>query len=194
MSKGTGGPVSICGKQGCYEVAVRKQGHQYLCAKHYRFGQMRVNAKRRGLAVPSHEQLHSLVNSNLSCPDCSRQMNWLSADGMASVASLQHYRDGSFGIVCRSCNTRHAYMPGDTYLDIPNDHKFCPSCQISKLRSEFYCDSGRSGELKTKSHCKECSNKSAENWRIKNREYYNEKQREYRATRKASGNPIRRGG
>lgn len=194
MSKETGGQVSICGKQGCYEAAVRKQGHQHLCAKHYRFGQMRVNAKRRGLAVPSHEELHSLVNSSLSCPDCSRQMNWLSIDGMSSVASLQHYRDGSFGVVCRSCNTRHAFMPGDTYLAIPDDHKFCPCCQISKLRSEFYCDSGRSGELKTKSHCKECSNKSSEAWRVKNREHYNEKQRQYRARRKAEGNPIRRGG
>lgn len=194
MSKQTGGQEQICGKKGCNEISARKQGNQYLCAKHYRFGQMRVNAKRRGLAVPSHEQLHSLISDNLTCPDCSRKMNWLSGDGMSSVASLQHYRDGSFGIVCRSCNTRHAYMSGDTYLGIPDDHKYCPCCQISKPRSEFYCDSGRSGELKTKSYCKVCSNKSVETWRIEHREQYNEKQREYRARRKAEGNPIRRGG
>lgn len=193
MSKETGGSVSICGKQGCDEVSVRKQGHQHLCAKHYRFGQMRVNAKRRGLAVPSHEQLHLLVNSDLACPDCSRQMNWLSGDGMSSVASLQHYRDGSFGIVCRSCNTRHAFMPDDTFLNIPDNHKYCPHCKLSKPRSEFYRDAGRAGELKTKSLCKECSNKSFENWRIKNREKYNARQREYRAKRKLEGNPVSSG-
>ena len=191
MSKETGAPALCCGKAKCSSIAVRKQGHQNLCAKHYRFGQMRATAKRRCLAVPSHELLHTLVNEELTCPDCLRKMNWLSIDGMEAVASLQHYRDGSFGIVCRSCNTRHAYMPGDSFLDIPDEYKYCPCCKSSKHRDEFYCDLGRTGKLKTKSHCKECSNKSIENWRIKNREQYNEKQREYRARRKAEGNPVR---
>jgi hypothetical protein len=153
---------------------------------------MRVNAKRRGLSVPSHDLLHSLVSDGFKCPDCEREMNWLSEDGMSSVASLQHYRDGSFGIVCRSCNTRHAHMPGDSFRDTPESHKYCPKCKLSKHRDEFYSDHGRSGELKTKSHCKECSDKSIESWRISNREKYNEKQREYRERRKLGGNPVRR--
>lgn len=188
------GSQRTCGKSGCHEIAVRKQGHQFLCAKHYRFGQMRSLAKRRGLAVPDHEVLHEISSSDMKCPDCGRQMNWLSVDGMSSVASLQHYRNGSFGIVCRSCNTRHAYMPGDSFRDIPADHKYCPSCKTSKPRDDFYVDNGRSGELKTKSHCKECSDKSIDIWRNSNREKYNESQRNYRAKRKASGNPVRRGG
>ncbi|WP_261437611.1 hypothetical protein [Serratia proteamaculans] len=191
MSKETGGQA-ICGKSGCTERAVRKQGHQDLCAKHYRFGQMRANAKRRGLSVPTHEHLHSLVGDDFRCPDCSRLMNWLSADGMASVASLQHYRDGTFGIVCRSCNTRHAFMPGDSFLSMPDSHKYCPSCKTSKSRDEFYSDLGRSGELKTKSYCKECSDLSIDSWRKNNREKYNEIQRNYRAKRKSEGNPVRR--
>lgn len=181
-----------CGKAECNEVAVRKQGHQFLCAKHYRFGQMRSLAKRRGLAIPSHEVLHGLCDDDLICPDCGRQMNWLSGDGMSSVASLQHYRDGSFGIVCRSCNTRHAYMQGDSFRDIPSDHKYCPCCKTPKSRTEFYADTGRSGELKTKSHCKKCSDEAINNWRKSNREKYNEQQRKYREKRKAEGNPIRR--
>lgn len=180
-----------CGKSQCNDGAVRKQGHQFLCAKHYRFGQMRVLAKRRGLAVPSHEVLHGLCDERLICPDCGRLMNWLSEDGMSSVASLQHYRDGSFGIVCRSCNTRHAYMQGDSFRDIPSDHKYCPCCKTSKSRSEFYVDAGRSGELKTKSHCKKCSDEAISNWRKSNREKYNDQQRNYRAKRKAEGNPVR---
>lgn len=180
-----------CGKSQCNDGAARKQGHQFLCAKHYRFGQMRVLAKRRGLAVPSHEVLHGLCDESLICPDCGRLMNWLSEDGMSSVASLQHYRDGSLGIVCRSCNTRHAYMQGDSFRDIPSDHKYCPCCKTSKSRSEFYVDAGRSGELKTKSHCKKCSDEAINNWRKSNREKYNDQQRNYRAKRKAEGNPVR---
>lgn len=44
----------------CEEKAVRKQGHQWLCSMHYRFGQMRQSARRHDKAVPSHEQLANL--------------------------------------------------------------------------------------------------------------------------------------
>lgn len=177
-----GGPV--CSR--CGSAAVRYQGHQHLCAKHYRFGQMRALAKRRGKSVPDHQELEGLVSDGNRCADCSRLMNWLAAEDQASVATLQHYRDGTYALVCRSCNTRHAYMPGDTYRDVPKDHKLCPKCNEVKPDREFCSDNSRSGPRKLKSHCRECSHKSHTEWRIKNRDHYNAKQRERRAAHPAS--------
>lgn len=174
----------VCSR--CGDHALRRQGHQWLCAKHYRFGQMRANARRRGLAAPSHEQLDTLVSTELRCADCGVIMNWLARDGQASVATLQHYRDGSFGIVCRSCNTRHAFAPGDSFRTAPPDHKFCPRCDQFKPLSEFHADRSRSGPRKIKSWCRTCSNAAHRQWQEKNREYYNAKQREGRARRRAA--------
>ena len=187
----TGGPAFPCAK--CEEQAVIKQGRQWLCAKHYRFGQMRSLAKRRGKDVPSHEDLHSMPGADLACPDCGVRMNWRSKDGQSTVASLQHYRDGTMAIVCRSCNTRHAFMLGDEYRHMPAGQKMCPSCRQIKLSSEFTADNGRSGQLRRKSYCKSCADKSVTKWKEENRDKYNEYQRQYRSRRKAEGNPIRSG-
>lgn len=191
-TKTNGGPAFQCGKAGCSCVAVIRQGHQWLCAKHYRFGQMRVRAKRDGKAVPSHEELHAMAGADLVCPDCGVHMNWRAKDGRSTVASLQHYRDGSMAIVCISCNTRHAYMSGDAYRAMPKDHKQCPACLQIKPCAEFTADNGRTGPLKRKSHCRECADAATNRWRKENRERCNEYQQQYRAKRKAAGNPIRR--
>ena len=187
-----GGPALACAR--CAEPSVVKQGRQWLCAKHYRFGQMRALAKRRGKAVPSNEQLHSMRGADLICPDCGIGMNWRSKDGQSTVASLQHYRDGTMAIVCRSCNTRHAFMPNDDYRDAPADHKLCPACGEIKPQVEFTKDNSRSGNLRRKSHCRTCSDKAVNQWKGKNRERYNAYQRAYRAKRKAEGNPVAGGG
>jgi hypothetical protein len=170
--------------------SVIKQGHQHLCAKHYRFGQMRVTAKRHGKETPSHASLHAMVNDQMLCPDCGVQMNWRAKNGKSTVASLQHYRDGRMAIVCLSCNTRHASMEGDSYCDMPKDHKQCPSCKTIKHQSCFFADNGRSGPIKRKSTCKSCSDDKVKQWKERNRDDYNAYQRAYRAKRKAEGRPI----
>jgi hypothetical protein len=187
MADTTGGPAFLCTRGQCGEVATRKQGNQWLCSKHYRFGQMRSVAKRRGMHAPGDDALERLVRADMACVDCGRQMNWLAADGQATVASLQHYRDGSCGLVCRSCNTRHAYMPGDSFREMPKDRKWCPRCATAKPFSEFSADNGRSGPMKLKSWCKQCSSASHTEWQRKNREHHNTKQREYRASRRVAG-------
>lgn len=179
MSKNTGG--ADCSR--CDSKASHKQGNQHLCAKHYRFGQMRATAKRHGKVVPSHEQLAGMVAEGMDCADCHRPMNWLSLDGRCTVASLQHYRNGTMAIVCRSCNTRHAFMAGDTYREIPKDHKFCASCETVKPLASFSADNSRSGEMKVKSACKECSHLAISAWRSSNKSAYNAYQRGYRASR-----------
>lgn len=194
MSEKDGGPA-LCGRRTCAEVAVRKQGHQWLCAKHYRFGQMRVRAKRDGKVTPTHEQLENLFSwDGLKCRDCGRHMNWLRHEGAASQITLQHYRSGSMGFVCLSCNARHASMPGDSYQQMPKDHKRCPSCKTVKSAAEFTIDQSRSGELRRKSKCRACSDAATTEWKENNRDRYNEYQRAYRARRKMQGNPVNGGG
>lgn len=178
----------------CEEPASHKQGHQHLCQMHYRFGQMRALAKRRGLAVPSHEQLANLVShtGGLKCMDCKRQMQWLAREGQATVASLQHYRSGSFGLVCRSCNTRHAAQEGDTFCLIPSTHKRCPGCDTIKHLDEFGTDNlGRFANKQT--YCRPCRDAKVTKWKRGNRERCNQYQREYRAKRKEEGNPVASG-
>lgn len=180
-------PCSRCGLK-----ASHYQGHQWLCPKHYRFGQMKASARRHGKYVPSHEELQELVHAKMLCVDCKREMNWLSKDGQSTVTSLQHYRNGTIGLVCRSCNTRHAFMLEDSYKEMPKDSKHCPQCKLIKSSSLFSSDLGRTGQIRRKSWCKECSNKSHTNWQRRNKDEYNKKQREYRKKRKSEGNPITR--
>ena len=174
----------------CGLPSTMKQGHQWLCDKHYRFGQMRVGAKRHGKAVPTHTNLEAIAPNDMACRDCGCTMNWRARDGQSTVASLQHYRDGTFGIVCRSCNTRHAFMEGDSYRNMPADSKQCPVCKQIKPATEFTTDRNRSGQLKRKSNCRACADAKTNEWKENNRERYNEYQRQYRAKRKAAGNPV----
>lgn len=160
--KEDGGSAFPCSR--CGEAATHKQGNQRLCPKHYRFGQMRATANRRGLAVPSHQHLEQLAARGMQCPDCDALMNWLGRDGQTHVASLQHYRDGTFGLVCQSCNTRHAFAPGDSYRENPPDTKHCPSCKEFKPLSSFSKDNSRKGQMKIKSTCKSCSALAHANW------------------------------
>ena len=174
----------------CDEGAVIKQGHQWLCDKHYRFGQMRATAKRHGKFVPAFEVLEIMDGSDLACPDCNVGMNWRAKDGQSTVATLQHYRNGALAIVCRSCNTRHASMKDDSYVDIRKDHKRCPKCGEIKPYDMFYADNGRSGIIRKKSTCATCSDLAVNKWKENNRERLNKYQREYRARRKAEGRPV----
>ena len=167
----------------CAAAASHKQGRQWLCPKHYRFGQMRAAAKRNGKTVPTAADLDELTPSPFDCQDCGEPMNWLGRDGHTQVATLQHYRDGTHGIVCRSCNTRHAFMPNDDFRGTPKEHKFCPECEAVKPFAAFARDAHRSGPLKLKSWCRVCSGLAHAEWQNNNRDHYNAKQRERRARR-----------
>ena len=170
----------------CNEESTIKQGNQWLCDKHYRFGQMRQTARRSNKYVPSHSELESIDIGSMECKDCGVVMCWRAKEDQCKVASLQHYRSGEIAIVCRSCNTRHAYMNSDEYVDMPKDHKLCPSCGKIQPDHEFYSDNSRSGERKKKSHCRKCSYEEHARWIAGNKERYNQYQREWRAKRKAA--------
>lgn len=174
-----------CAKCGAPAVVV--QGRQWLCQKHYRLGQMRANAKRRGKSVPSLAEIEALIPPNMQCRHCLRIMPWLGRYDRSAVASLQHYRDGSLGIICRSCNTRHASMPGDTFNDLPLRHKMCPACRTIQPDAAFCRDAHKAGVLQRRPICRACSTIAHGLWAAKNREHlrlYN-RERALRQTRAA---------
>ncbi len=177
--------MTICSR--CPSEAIRKQGNQWLCPTHYRFGQMRCVAKRDEKSVPSHEQLVNLLSylDGMKCPHCQRVMNWMQEDGSSTQVTLQHYRSGSMGLICLACNTRHGQMEGDTFNDLPADKKICPGCEVMKPLSDFRNDNLKRWKSK-QSYCRECANKRMREWVEKNREKVNARQREGRRRRKVA--------
>ena len=108
----------------CGSDAIKRHGRNNMCEKHHRFKQMQKTAKGDKKYVPSFFELEKLVPDNMICQDCGIEMHWIDDDKRPSGAVLQHYRDGTLGIVCCSCNTKHGIMVGDSYRDVPAGHVF----------------------------------------------------------------------
>lgn len=140
-------------------------GHYSYCSKHYREIGMRSQAKSKGKTVPSKEQMEELICSvgDMGCPVCKIKMNWLARDGKKTCITLQHNRDGSFALICFSCNVKHQFMPGDSFYDLNPGYKFCQMCKTEKMISEFFADKRLS--CGKKSYCKICANKKTYKWR-----------------------------
>ena len=177
----------------CKKESIMKQGRIWLCVKHYRFQQMRCNAKRHGKTVPTYSELELMLSGlmDMQCQLCKQKMNWRSIDGQSTVISLQHWRSGGFGLLCRSCNTRHAFRPGDSF-EYSEFEKHCPGCSQLKPVGEFYTDK-RGRWSNTKTYCKGCSDERCKAWVRANRDRYNEYQRMARTRRKANSNPVSSG-
>lgn len=155
----------------CGDDSINRSGKKNLCAKHRRFTQMQKTAKNDGKYVPSLYELEKLVPANMKCQDCGKLMHWIDDDNRSAGAVLQHYRNGSLGIVCLSCNTKHGLMPGDSYRDVPLNHKLCRCCKTIKPLSMFSLRND--GKVPyPQSKCKPCSLQAQKNWRAKNPEKY----------------------
>lgn len=138
----------------CGEPSVMQPGNYPRCAKHYRFLQMRASAKRRGKQVPTVPALESMLPSDMKCPDCGVVMNWLARDDRKRVATLQHYRNGTMGVVCMVCNAAHSFMPGDSYRTRPTGHKWCSACLRMLAYALFGMDRRKNSGLS--SLCRPC--------------------------------------
>lgn len=140
----------------CAEPSVKKSGHIWLCKKHYRFSQMRSIAKYRGKTYPSYEWLEAewdrLKNK---CPVCRRILNWFRSEGIATVVTLQHDRDGNLKLLCHSCNVRHAFCKDDTFYSVGAKFKICPMCKVKKPSSEYWYTKD-SRWMNRVTYCKPC--------------------------------------
>lgn len=174
---------SVCG-----QPRYKKSRSRSVCIKHWRFYQMREGAQRRGLPIPTFEELEAmtLATNGLICQDCGCQMVWVSSEGERKrVASLQHYRERPMAIVCMTCNSRHgaASMVGDEWLNIPKDHKKCPSCSRVLALASFR-KSSQQRWMSRRGMCRSCENEQNRQWVKNNPERYSEIRRRLREKRK----------
>lgn len=151
----------------CGDVTVKRHGRSNMCAKHVRFSQMQKTARQDEKYVPPIYELESLVPADMVCPDCGVLMHWIDDDNRAAGAILQHYRDNTLGIVCASCNTKHGLMPGDSYRELPEGHKYCPTCKTIKPLDMFYVRRDGVKEYPM-TKCKPCNRAAHKKWREAN--------------------------
>lgn len=176
----------------CPNESVIKQGHQFLCVRHYRLRQMRHKAKYDGKSAPSMSELETMIPDGMICPFCKKVMNWRRCDGQATVITIQHDRSGLVRMLCQSCNTRHAFFPGDTFYDHDQSKRRCGCCKLA-LPLDRFPSNRTCGLLMSKhNYCQTCCTQKHKVWRNKNRNRENAKQRAYYHKRKNSGNPIPR--
>jgi hypothetical protein len=121
--------------------------------------------------VPSLFEIEKLIPKDMICQDCNSVMHWIDDSNRAKGAVLQHYRDGSLGVVCFSCNTKHGAMVGDSYRDLPSGCKFCNVCKTIKPLSMFSIRRDGKKEYPV-SKCKSCSLLAQQDWRLKNTDKY----------------------
>src|SRR5688572_27994857 len=121
----------------CGGDAFKLNRTSWLCVRHWRLSRMRHASRSRGKSVPSMSELESLVPDGMSCPVCDRKMVWLKNESRSLVISLQHNRNGSYLLICLSCNSRHQHFSGDDFYKIPKDQKWCPGCKSVKPNSDF---------------------------------------------------------
>jgi hypothetical protein len=168
----------------CSDVAVRQSGRLMLCSRHFRFCRMRVDAKRRHLAVPTYGQLNALLSGlgpDMACPTCRCAMTWTRAEGSSRVVTLQHDRSGDVRLMCMGCNIRHWRIPGDEFYEVPVGLRRCPRCAECKPL-EAFIPRKRGGIAHS---CRDCSKAKYREWCKANREKFNAYHRKYRANRKA---------
>ncbi len=142
----------------CGDEGKKKRGNAWYCIKHNRYIQIRAHSKSCGNAVPSHEELDSMVaalDSELHCPACGRKMNWNRKDNHQAVLTIQHDHSGEMRLICMSCNVRHAAYENDSYYDLPPGHKRCPRCNQILPYSDFAPCSGRF--MGVQQRCHDCN-------------------------------------
>jgi len=162
-----------------------------MCAKHYRFFQMKAACCKRKIANPSVSELERLLSGleDMRCPHCDRTMNWLRRDGSTTVITLQHHRDGTVGFLCMSCNSRDGGTKNGAFLRLPLDVKQCPGC-LKSLPHTSFCQnkSTRDGRAV---YCRSCTAIRARNYYQKNADACRAKKRARDAERKLKLNSLK---
>ncbi len=151
-----------CSRQGCERVGEKRHSPTLsYCRRCYRIMKMLTGAHRRypGI-VTTWEQIAELWNKaeeRGTCPHCLNPMPLYSEDGKRKgMATIQHYDDGTLGIICLTCNLAHSKSPlRDKLFSLQLDQKYCPDCQQVKSRDDFHNQSKWNGRM---TYCKPCQN------------------------------------
>lgn len=129
---------------------------------------MRGGARTSGKSVPTIEQLTAFKDGllGMGCPHCKREMHWDRSHGTASQITLQHYRDGTMGFLCHSCNARHAAQDGDSFVAIPITHKLCRDCNQVKPLEAFALNRNHQRFDDRHTYCKACFSERNRRYRL----------------------------
>lgn len=141
--------------------------------KRKRFYYMQYDSKKRGKEAPTLEQLELMLSKldNMKCPHCGVTMCWLIEESMKNVITIQHYKDGSMGLICATCNKRLAFYDEP----IPEGHKRCSKCEkILTIDNFTKYSRSRDGRLGV---CKKCRYEQYSSWALINREHINDYRR-----------------
>lgn len=92
-----------CTHEGVAQIATNMKSLHCLCC--FRARRMIYGARKYNKYYPDFEILRQMLHDNRLCPVCGKIMLWKAGKLKADVATLQHYKDGSIGIMCHSCNT-----------------------------------------------------------------------------------------
>ncbi len=186
-------PSKTCAQ--CDEPATKRRNQTHLCVVHYRIQQMRQDSQVDSKPIPTRESLESLVGqiveSGMVCVFCDRVMNWLKKDGIKTIVTLQHDRNGGFRLICLSCNTRHQHFPGDSFYATPKGHKLCTRCKQVKPFEEFYPHVGN-GVNARRSRCRVCDLAVARDDRLANGDAVRARCRAYSAANRDRVNAAKR--
>jgi hypothetical protein len=150
-------PTNLCDKTGCYALATRKWSNTKYCEKHFRFKEMRHNAKSSKKYVPSYDELENLYseNSAMICRYCGKQMHWRDDHGKIVQLTFQHRDDGLLEFICHGCNNAHGHSKmhnRDYFLEIPIGMKWCPRCKNIYTLNNFYKNKDR-----FTCYCRDCT-------------------------------------
>lgn len=144
----------------CKEPATIFSKQTNLCVIHYRMRQMRYDAQASGKVIPTDSAIQALFDSaaasGMKCSVCSVKMNWLKRDGVKTIATLQHDRDGTFRLLCLSCNVKHQFWPEDSFYTREPGHKRCTRCEATLPLDKFRVRDGYPN-----STCRKCDSQMA---------------------------------
>ena len=102
-------PGLKCAYRLCHRIGEYREGSSYYCLRCRRNRQMRTSAKYKSGQHISRETIDKLFDEiesfGFACPVCQKQMV-IGCDikRAGNVVTLQHWEDGSLGLICLSCN------------------------------------------------------------------------------------------
>lgn len=147
---------------------------------------MSYNSAKNGKAFVSTKTIIKLLeSSNMLCHGCGQQMVWFAKENTRRVMSLQHNKDGTLELICRSCNTRHSFCPEDSYYTCDPNLQFCRRCKQWKPLVNFGHKTSKIN--KRESYCYQCNSDYANAWNKLHREAINTRRRELREIKNDRG-------
>ena len=160
-----------CSRRDCEREAEKRHSASMMyCRRCYRIMKMLDASRRRypGVVTTWKEiaKLWDETEARGTCPHCLNPMPLYSEDGKRKgMATIQHYDNGTLGIICLTCNLAHSKSElRDKLFSLRLDQKYCHDCKQIKSRDDFHNQSRFCGRM---TYCKQCQN--ARNKRIKER-------------------------